>query len=86
MSTSPKNGLSVVAGQRSRIVGMRALPGIEQIVEALLYQVAVGTAHLTVAKGLAESDPVVLNAAPGILRDDDRRSYRLFVDVCRQNA
>jgi hypothetical protein len=42
---------------------MRQSPSIEQIINALLYQVAAGTAHLTVAKGLAESDPVVLNAA-----------------------
>jgi hypothetical protein len=42
---------------------MSPLPDIEQIIDALLYQVAAGTAHLVVAKGLAESDPVVLNAA-----------------------
>ena len=42
---------------------MPHLPEIEQIIGALLYQTAAGTAHLTVARGLAETDPVVLNAA-----------------------
>jgi len=38
-------------------------PQIEQIIAALMAQIVVGKAHLIVAKGLAESDPVVLNAA-----------------------
>jgi hypothetical protein len=42
---------------------MGRLPQIEQIIAALMSQIVVGKAHLIVAKGLAESDPVVLNAA-----------------------
>src|SRR5580704_4437236 len=36
---------------------------IEQIIEALMYQVVVGKAHLAVAAGLADSDPVILGMA-----------------------
>ena len=42
---------------------MRKVPTIEQIVSTLMYQVAAGKAHLVVGKGLADSDPAVLNAA-----------------------
>jgi hypothetical protein len=42
---------------------MHQVPTIEQIISKLMYQVVVGKAHLLVAKGLADSDPVVLNAA-----------------------
>jgi hypothetical protein len=42
---------------------MRQVPTIEQIISTLMYQVAAGKAHLLVGKGLADSDPVVLNAA-----------------------
>ena len=45
------------------IVGMGHAPKIEQIIHTLMYQVAAGKAHLVVAKGLSNSDPVVLNAA-----------------------
>jgi hypothetical protein len=45
------------------IVVMRKVPTIEQIIQTLMYQVAAGKAHLVVAKGLSNSDPVVLNAA-----------------------
>ena len=38
-------------------------PTIEQIIEALMYQVIVGKAHLKVAAGLANSDPVLLAMA-----------------------
>jgi hypothetical protein len=42
---------------------MPAAPTIEQIISTLMNQVIVGKAHLVVARGLANSDPVVLNAA-----------------------
>jgi HEPN superfamily AbiU2-like protein len=42
---------------------MDPAPTIEQIISTLMNQVVVGKAHLAVAKGLANSDPVVLNAA-----------------------
>ena len=45
------------------ITGMRQVPTIEQIISKLMYHVAVGKAHLAVARGLANSDPVVLKAA-----------------------
>lgn len=45
------------------IAGMRSDPTIEAITTRLMNQVVVGQAHLVAAKGLADSDPVVLNAA-----------------------
>jgi hypothetical protein len=41
----------------------RVLPPLDAIISSLLQQLAYGKAHLRIAKGLAESDPVVLNAA-----------------------
>ena len=41
----------------------RQVPTVEQILGNFIHQVVVGKAHLVVAKGLAESDPVVLAAA-----------------------
>jgi hypothetical protein len=41
----------------------RVLPPLDAIISSLLQQVAYGKAHLRIAKGLAESDPAVLNAA-----------------------
>jgi len=38
-------------------------PTIEQVIETLMYQVVVGKAHLAVAAGLADSDPVLLGMA-----------------------
>ena len=38
-------------------------PTIEQIIETLMYQVVVGKAHLNVAAGLADSDPVLFAMA-----------------------
>ena len=46
-----------------RQVAIRQAPTVEQIVGNLIHQVVVGKAHLVVARGLAESDPVVLAAA-----------------------
>ena len=42
---------------------MAQVPTIEQIISNLMSQVVVGQAHLVVAKGLADSDPVGLAAA-----------------------
>lgn len=36
---------------------------IEELIRGLSYRIAAGRSHLTVALGLSESDPVVLNAA-----------------------
>jgi hypothetical protein len=42
---------------------MHKSPPVEEIIHDLLYQAAVGNAHMKVAEGLSRSDPVVLNAA-----------------------
>jgi hypothetical protein len=48
---------------RGTITGMNQAPTTEQIISTLMYQLVVGQAHLAVVKGLANSDPVVLNSA-----------------------
>jgi hypothetical protein len=45
------------------VPAMQTVPAIEKIIGTMLYQGAAGAAHLAVATGLSESDPVVLNAA-----------------------
>jgi AbiU2 len=42
---------------------MRRLPAIKELISTLVYQVAVGKAHLVIAKGLPKADSVVLAAA-----------------------